>query len=278
MKKPSWLNKKIDFEKCIKVKRILRKFNLHTICEEAMCPNISECFFKKAVSFLLLGNVCSYNCKFCAVKKGKPLSPDTQEPKNIARVVKLLGIKGVVLTSVCRPDLEDEGLSQFLKTIKEIRKLTPQVLIEVLIPNFSQKSLIDNLIKEHPQIIAHNLETVERLHPSVKKGTSYKDSLKLLKLIKEKDKTIFTKSGLLLGIGEKPKEVIKTLIDLRKVNCDFLSLGQCLRPSPEKMEVKEYLPLEKFNFYREKALELGFKHVESSPYVRSSYKVLSYFS
>ncbi len=185
----------------------------------------------------------------------------------------------MILTSPCREDLKDKGVGQFLKTMKEIRKVNSEIIIELLIPDFSlDRRLINELVKLKPQIIGHNLETVERLYPLIKSGNSYYRALELLKLIKKEDKKIFTKSALILGMGERKEEIFRTFLDLRRVDCDFLSIGQYLQSSPKNIKVKEYVPLEKFKEYKEVAESLGFRHVESSPYTRSSYKAWSYFN
>lgn len=277
MRKPSWLNKKVDFRKCIKVKTLLRSLNLHTVCEEAKCPNISECFSRKTATFLILGNICTRSCRFCGITKGNPFPPLPDEPERISEAVKKLGLNYVVITSVTRDDLEDKGVLQFVSCIREIRKVNTGVKIEVLIPDFGgDLSLLELLVKSFPFVVNHNLETVKRLYPLLRKEADYFRSLRVLGQIKKINPAIFTKSGIMLGLGETDKEVLSLFKDLRNVNCDFLTIGQYLQPSLNHFPVKEYILPERFDYYRDTALSMGFRIVVSSPYTRSSYKAGDY--
>ena len=277
MKKPVWLHKKIDLKACYALNVLLKNLKLHTICQEANCPNISECFSKKIATFLILGNICTRNCRFCAVKKGKPGVVDIEEPERIAEAVFRLNLKHVVITSVTRDDLSDGGAEHFAKTIYSIRKKMKKIVIEVLIPDFKgEKEAIKKVIEAKPDIIGHNIETVPRLYPIVRKGANFLRSLEVLKTVKALSNGIYTKSGLMLGLGEREEEILKVFKDLRKVNCDFLSIGQYLSPSRKAYPVKEYVHPDRFDYYKERALALGFLYVASGPYVRSSYLAEEY--
>jgi len=277
MRRPPWLNKKINLKVCHNLKMLLRDLNLHTICEEASCPNISECFSKGTVTFLILGNICTRNCRFCGVKKGKPSPVDKEEPERVAEGVRRLNIRHVVITSVTRDDLPDGGAEQFAQTIISIKKRIEKITIEVLIPDFKgNKESIKKVVEANPDIIGHNVETVPRLYPDVRQAADYSRSLNVLKTVKELSNSIYTKSGLMLGLGEKEEEVIEVFKSLRGVDCDFLSLGQYLSPNLKAYPVKEYIHPDKFNDYRKRALSLGFLYVASGPYVRSSYLAEEY--
>jgi len=271
---PHWLKKDIPKVNLIKQRSsLLRKYNLHSVCVSAHCPNTGECFSKNALTFMILGNICTRNCRFCAVEKGEPLALDIKEPENIACTVKDLNLDYVVITSVTRDDLSDSGALQFARTIRKIRENNPDAKIEVLIPDFKgNEESLKILAEANPNVIGHNLETVSRLYEKARPTADYDRSLKLLKTIKELDSFIFTKSAILLGMGENKEEVIQTMKDLRKVNCDILTVGQYLSPSENHLEVKEYISPEKFAEYKDIGLSLGFKAVSSGPFVRSSYK------
>ncbi len=279
LKKPSWLSKKIDLGRLSFMKSLLRELNLNTVCESAACPNIGECFAKDEAAFMILGRVCSRNCKFCNVTPGVPEAADYDEPNRIAITVKKLNLKHVVITAVTRDDLSDGGAEMFADTVKKIKDENAGTSIEVLIPDFKlNEEAIKQVVKSKPDIIAHNIETVPKLYSDVRPKADYKRSLSVLEIIKKIDSTVFTKSGLMLGLGEKDDEVIDVFRDLRVIDCDFLSLGQYLSPSMKHYPVKEYIRPEKFKEYKEKALKCGFLHVESAPYVRSSYKAGEYLS
>ncbi|MCX5665720.1 MAG: lipoyl synthase [Candidatus Omnitrophica bacterium] len=275
--KPSWLNKKIQLGSCSEMKSLLRDMNLETVCEVASCPNIGECFSRSHATFLILGKQCTRSCSFCNVVKGRPLPPDAEEPARVAMAVKKLALKHVVITSVTRDDLMDGGAGIFADTVRHIRKSTSQVTIELLIPDF--KLSLDSLravALSGPDIIAHNVETVPSLYRSVRQGSDYRRSLDVLTAIKKISQGLKTKSGIMLGLGEKEAEVITVMADLRAARCDFLSIGQYLAPSKLHYPVKEYVAPEQFAYYKEKGLSMGFSHIESGPYVRSSYMASEY--
>ena len=246
---------------------------MHTVCEEAKCPNLWECFGQRTATFLILGNVCTRACRFCAVTKGTPYSVDTDEPQRVALAVKKLGLKYVVITSVTRDDLPDGGARIYAETIKLIREYNLNCLVEVLIPDFggSVESL-KIVIAEKPDTLNHNLETVPRLYSLVRPNAIYKRSLELLKGAKDLSPNIITKSGLMLGLGENWNEVIETMLDLRRANCDILTLGQYLSPQRDYLPIKRYYHPEEFNQLRIEGKRMGFKHIESGPLVRSSYR------
>jgi lipoyl synthase len=259
MNKPLWLNKKLEFSTQVEMKRLLRGLNLHTVCEEASCPNISECFSKKIATFLILGDTCTRNCSFCGIRKGKPLPVDKEEPDRVAKAVKKLALKYVVITSVTRDDLKNGGADIFYNTVLAIKKILPGIKIETLIPDFNMNfKAIEHFLSCGPDIISHNVETVPRLYPSVRSMSDYNNCLRLLAFIK-KFSGAKTKSGLMLGLGEKKEEVLKVLEDLRKENCDFLSIGQYLPPDKKHYPVKEYIKPEMFDFYKKQAISMGFK-------------------
>ena len=277
LRKPSWLNKKIVFSDVVRVKNILRDLNIHTVCEEASCPNISECFSHNIATFFILGSVCTRTCSFCNVNKGKPTELDLDKGLKIAKAVEKLGLRHVVVTSPTRDDLKDGGASIYVSTIELIRKLNKNTSIEVLIPDlYRKKGALELLVKSKPEIIAHNLETVKRLQGPVRNGATYDISLKTLKKVKELDPNIKTKSALMLGLGEKKEEVYELFADLLDISCEYISIGQYLAPSKAHISVKEYVSIEDFNAYKQKAIEMGFAFVKSSPYTRSSYMAHEY--
>ncbi len=271
---PGWLKKSIPKSRNIKeIRNILGRDSIHTVCEGALCPNIGECFSNKTVTFMILGDSCTRNCRFCAVKKEKVSLPDPDEPLNVALSAKKLGLKYVVVTSVTRDDLPDGGAKQFADTIYSINSAIPGAKVEVLIPDLKgDMSSLKIIIDAKPNIINHNLETVKRLYSSIRPQAIYERSLKLLKNTKIIDNTLYTKSGIMVGLGEKKDEVIDLMRDLRTIDCDILTIGQYLQPSKDQIEVSEFVPPEIFSEYEEIGLELGFKKVFSGPFVRSSYK------
>ncbi|MFH1398367.1 MAG: lipoyl synthase [Candidatus Omnitrophota bacterium] len=278
LKKPHWLNKKISKGSSGPVQDILGEFSVNTVCREAMCPNINECFSRNAATFLILGDICTRDCRFCAVKKGIPGLVDKSEPERIAQAVKKIGLRYVVVTSVTRDDLADGGADIFAKTISAIRRENPIINIEALIPDFKgEAENLEKIIQAKPQVISHNLETVPNFYKEIRQGADYVRSLKVLDTIK-KFLGIHTKSGLMLGLGETGQEVLEVLRDLRGIGCDFLSLGQYLAPSLKHYPVKEYIAPGKFRYYKEEALKLGFLYVASNPYVRSSYMAEEYLT
>jgi len=270
---PDWLKVKIGGgENYVKMKSLLRNAKLHTICEEAKCPNIAECFGSGTAVFLILGDICTRNCRYCYVKHGEPSSLNPKEPKDVAESVKKLGLKYVVITSVTRDDLEDGGANVFYETIKEIKKINKYCKIEVLIPDFKGNiESLKKIINAKPDVINHNIEVVEDLFADIRPQGNYEISLNILNDIKKLDMYIKTKSGFMIGLGETKDQILKTMKDLRKANVDFLTIGQYLQPSKNHVEIEKYYnPLE-FDQFKKIALDLGFKHVESGPLVRSSY-------
>ena len=278
--KPNWLKIKLEKNNNFQdIEEALKEENLVTVCEEAHCPNISECWNSGTATFMILGDTCTRACKFCAVKTAFPAKPvDKEEPRKLANLLKKWNLSYIVITSVDRDDLIDQGSNHFANCIKEIKKEN-NITIEVLIPDFrGREDLINNIIKSKPNVISHNIETVERLQKSVRDPrANYEQSLKVLKYVKDTDNKIFTKSSIMLGLGETEVEVIQTMKDLRGINVDFLTLGQYLRPSLKNIEVKEYVSPDKFNFYKKIGEELGFLYVASGPFVRSSYKAGEFF-
>ena len=266
-------DKKGGEEEVNKTRNLLSRLDLHTVCEGARCPNLWECFAESIVTFMILGNTCTRNCRFCIVAKGSPLPVDEKEPQRLAWAVKELGLKHVVITSVTRDDLSDGGASQFFQTIIEVRSINPDVVIEVLIPDFSgNRGAIEQILEARPDIIGHNLETVPSLYGEVRPKASYEKSLGLLKLVKILQPDIYTKSGLMLGLGEDEQEIFSVMEGLREVDCDILTMGQYLQPSSSHLEVRRFIPPSKFEEYKEIAEKMGFLFVASGPFVRSSYK------
>ena len=278
---PDWLRRPLGKAKEIStVQRIIKQRQIHTICEEARCPNRGECYAQKTATFLLMGPVCTRSCAFCQVDKGHaPMPLDPQEPQKIAEAVQLLGLKYVVLTSVARDDLTDGGASWFAKVIAHTRCLNPQTQIEVLTSDFwggkesseLWRSRIATVVEEKPVCYNHNIETVQRLQGRVRRGAKYDRSLQVLQIVKELDPQIATKSGLMLGHGETQVEIIEAMADLRSIECDRLTLGQYMRPSLAHLPVEKYWTPEEFTQLGEIARSMGFKHVRSAPLVRSSY-------
>lgn len=266
-------DKKGGEKQVYKVRNLLRRLDLNTVCEGARCPNLWECFTESTATFMILGNTCTRNCRFCIVAKGSPLPVDEKEPKRLARAVKKLGLKHVVITSVTRDDLADGGASQFFQTIVEVRSINPDVVIELLIPDFEgRKRAIKQVLEARPDIIGHNLETVPSLYGKVRPKASYERSLELLKLVKILQPDIYTKSGLMLGLGENEQEIFSVMEDLREIDCDILTMGQYLQPSRFHLEVRRFIPPGEFEKYRRVAEKMGFLFVASGPFVRSSYK------
>jgi lipoic acid synthetase len=270
------VKKKIKLNDLDKVKSLLSGLNLHTICTEALCPNISECFSKRYATFLILGNICTRGCQFCNVIKGKPKAVDLGEPLRIKEAAKRLKLKHVVITSPTRDDLADGGAGIFYQTIIELKKIPCLESLEVLIPDFKgDTGSIKRVAEGYPDIIGHNLETVSRLY-QVRKGADYQRSLNLLKKVKEINLEIKTKSALMVGLGEEKEEVVKAIKDLREAGCDFLALGQYLAPRKSSYPVKRIVKDQEFSYYKQKAYSLGFQHVEAGTYVRSSYHAERY--
>ncbi len=270
---PDWLKVRIGGgENYTKMISLLRNAKLHTICQEAKCPNIAECFGSGTAVFLILGDICTRNCRYCNVKHGKPSPINPAEPKDVAESVKQLGLKYVVITSVTRDDLEDGGAHVFFKTVKAIKNINIGCKVEVLIPDFKGEiESIRTIINAKPDVFNHNIEVVKELFPEIRPEGNYFRSIKVLKNIKEINSQTKTKSGFMVGLGENKNQIIATMKDLRNVNVDFLTIGQYLQPSKNHAEIKKYYTPDEFNKFNEIGLQLGFKHVESGPLVRSSY-------
>ena len=270
-KKPSWLKVKLPIgESYKKVRNLVSEHKLHTICESGNCPNMGECWGAGTATFMILGNVCTRSCDFCAVSTGKPEEVDVFEPARVANSVKLMNVKHAVITSVDRDDLQDGGADMWVKTVSAIRRKSPDTTLETLIPDFAGKwENLQRIIEVAPEIVSHNIETVRRLTKKIRIQAKYNRSLELLLRLKKGG--MKTKSGLMLGLGETEEEVIETMQDLRSVEVDILTLGQYLQPTPKHAEVKDFITPEKFDEYQKLGLKMGFRFVESGPLVRSSY-------
>ncbi|ABK99846.1 lipoyl synthase [Pelobacter propionicus] len=275
-RKPEWLQKRINPGGQIPMLRLLEELNLNTVCRQALCPNISECFARNQATFLILGKNCTRHCSFCNVDSCEPEEVDQEEPQRVAQAVARLGLSHVVITSPTRDDLDDGGASLFAQTVRAIRAVTPSTRIELLIPDFlGDIPSLDRVIASAPDILAHNLETVPRLY-HIRAGADYNRSLELLRHCGETAPAIRLKSGIMLGLGEKEQEILELFRDLREVGCVYLSIGQYLAPSKRHHPVREYIHPDRFEYLREQALQMGFVHLESGPYVRSSYHAGSY--
>ena len=270
-KKPEWLKISIGAnERYAQTKKIVESHKLHTICSSGRCPNLGECWGKGTATFMIGGNICTRSCKFCNTQTGRPLPLDKEEPRHVAESIQLMKLSHAVITSVDRDDLDDFGASHWAQTIKEIRNLTPETTIEVLIPDFQgRKELIELVINAHPDIISHNMETVRRISPNVRSVANYDTSLEVIRQISESD--ITTKSGIMVGLGETANEIEELMDDLRNVGCNILTIGQYLQPSHRHYPVAEYVTPLQFAKYKTIGLEKGFNIVESAPLVRSSY-------
>ena len=270
---PIWLRQKAPPPSLLaEMKTLFDRLSLHTVCESAECPNQGQCFSQGTATFLILGDTCTRNCSFCAIRKGSPLPPDPTEPKNVAQAVNIMRLKHAVITSVTRDDLTDGGAWHFARTVAAIRQRTPQTSIEVLISDFQgSSSALKLVIDSAPEVINHNVETVPRLYHGIRPGADYQQSLKLLERVKESGPGIATKSGLMLGLGERYDEVVSVMEDLRQVKCNFLTLGQYLQPSTNHYPVCRYVTPEEFEEYKSIAVGMGFTGVASAPLVRSSF-------
>ncbi|WP_423055505.1 lipoyl synthase [Acetobacterium carbinolicum] len=274
-KLPVVLRRSYDMESISKMNKILTDLSLNTVCNEAACPNMGECYKKKTATFMIMGNICTRNCRYCAVFTGKPSPLDLAEPENVAAAVKEIGLKHIVITSVTRDDLEDGGALHFAKTISAVKRVMPDSTIEVLIPDLQGNMRdIEKIILAEPDVINHNLETVPSLYHSVRPSAQYFRSLILLKHIKDEAPNIISKTGIMVGLGETEKEVYKVMDHLVEINCDILTIGQYLRPSKKHIGVKEYITQKKFDAYREIGESKGIKFVASSSLVRSSYNAI----
>jgi lipoic acid synthetase len=274
LRKPEWIRVKISAsDEITRIKHLLREHQLHTVCEEAACPNLAECFQHGTATFMIMGDLCTRRCPFCDVAHGKPLALDKDEPQNLADAIKILALKYVVITSVDRDDLRDGGAGHFAECIREIRQQTPATKIEILVPDFRGRmdKAIELLAAQPCDVFNHNLETVPRLYKQARPGADYLGSLDLLRRYKNAQPQTPTKSGLMLGIGEQPEEVHQVMKDLLEHGCSMLTLGQYLQPSKAHLPVKSYVTPEQFDEYGALAKTLGFKQVASAPMVRSSY-------
>ena len=272
-KKPNWIRVKAPTSSLFeKTKKIVKKNHLITVCEEAACPNISECWQKKHATFMILGDTCTRACAFCNVKTGKPNSIDKFEPYKISNTVKDLDLEHVVITSVDRDDLDDGGAQHYVNVIKSLRELCPKTTIEILTPDFYKKNKAQDILSEGlPDVFNHNLETVPRLYPTIRPGSRYFISLKLLNDIKKNFPFIFTKSGLMVGLGESKEEIYQVMDDLRSADVDFLTIGQYLQPTEKHAKLEKFVTPEEFETYKKMAYAKGFLMVASSPLTRSSY-------
>jgi len=272
-RKPDWLKRRLPTGEAFnQVRELIEAGRLHTVCQEAKCPNIWECYSHRTATFLIMGERCTRNCRFCSVSPGLPSPLDPGEPGRVAAAVERMELKYVVITSVTRDDLPDGGAAHFAATIGEIRRRLPETQIEVLIPDFQgDAAALATVLRARPNVLNHNIETVPRLYPTVRPQADYRRSLDLLKRSRALAPLIPTKSGLMLGLGERPEELRQTLLDLREAGCRILTLGQYLQPSPEHLPVEAYVPPDDFEKWRKAALEMGFSEVASAPFVRSSY-------
>jgi len=278
-RKPDWIRVKAPMSpEYHQTRKLMRNQKLTTVCEEASCPNIGECWKRKHASFMILGEICTRACAFCNVITGNPNKLDLQEPERVASTVKELGLNHVVITSVDRDDLEDGGASQFVKVIKETRRLAPNTTIEILTPDFKGKEgAIESIVEAKPDVFNHNLETVPRLYPHIRPGARYFNSLELLNRVKKLDPSIFTKSGLMVGLGEEKIEITQVMDDLRSANVDFLTMGQYLQPTVKHAAVEKFVTPEEFKSYERIARGKGFLMVSATPLTRSSYHADSDF-
>jgi lipoic acid synthetase len=273
VRRPHWLKVQATWgEDYRRIKSLLARANLHTVCQEANCPNMCHCFERGTATFMILGDVCTRGCGFCNVKGGAPLAVDEDEPRRVAEAVRELSLQYAVITSVTRDDLEDGGASVFARTIDQIRRLSPNCKVEVLIPDFGGSfGSLKMVLEAKPDVLNHNMETVERLYPKVRKGANYKRSLKLLQNVKKIDKSMVTKSGMMLGLGESRDEIVSLMRDLRNVDCNLLTIGQYLSPSNDHLPIMKFYHPDEFADLKIMGEEMGFAHVESGPLVRSSY-------
>jgi lipoyl synthase len=268
---PAWMKMKMPKgERYSNLKNLVTRNGLHTICTSGNCPNIGECWNRGTATFMILGNICTRSCKFCGVPTGKPLPPEESEPVKVAEAIRTMGLNHVVITSVDRDDLPDLGAGIWVKTIKEVKRINPEIKMEVLIPDFrGKRELVQQVAVAGPDVISHNLETVERLTPSVRSAARYRRSLDVIRFIAASGK--IAKSGIMLGLGETEDEILQTMDDLLDAGCKVMTIGQYLAPTKEHLPVAEYFPPAFFEQLKEAGLEKGFRFVESSPLVRSSY-------
>ena len=271
--KPFWLKQRLPARAiCEEVSTLINNAKVHTVCQEAQCPNIWECFSRKTATFMIMGDHCTRNCRFCAVAHGPNRLLDPEEPLRIAGMVQTLNLDYVVITSVTRDDLPDGGASFFVRTVKEIRRKVPHVLVELLIPDFQgNKDALRSITEVRPDVLNHNIETVPRLYTIVRPEAIYRRSINLLRQVVTFDSNIITKSGLMFGLGEQPEEILNTLKDLLDARCQLVTMGQYLQPTKAHLPVERYIPPKEFDTWRKIALEMGFAEVAGGPFVRSSY-------
>lgn len=276
---PEYLKRGIvDTDTTRNVRTILKSKCLNTVCEAARCPNKNECYTKNTATFLIMGMVCTRNCRFCNIVGGVPINLDTEEPQHVAEAVKDLNLKYVVITSVTRDDIEDGGASHFSNVINEIRKVSPAVRIEVLTPDFEgNKNSIDTVIKASPNVFNHNIETVPELYKKARPMAKYERSIEFLKYVKEKEPKMLTKTGLMVGLGETKEQLVRVFEDLKEINCDIVTIGQYIQPSKKHLEVVRYYEPSEYDELTSIAKEIGIKHTFFSPLTRSSYKALEVF-
>ena len=279
VKKPDWLRRPLPSGAAIEtVRGLLKKGGLHTVCQEARCPNLWECYARHTATFLILGDRCTRNCAFCAVQSGPPLPPDPEEPLHVADAAKEMGLKYVVVTSVTRDDLPDGGAGLFAQTIVRIKQAIPQALVEVLIPDFQgDEKALETVVKAGPAVLNHNVETVARLYPKARPQAKYQRSLELISRVKAMNPDLPAKSGLMLGLGETREEIRQTLADLLRAGCQILTIGQYLQPSAHHLPVERFVPPKEFDLWKQTALEMGFSEAASGPFVRSSYRAQDLF-
>jgi len=277
---PSWFKKRIPDPGIItEMKDLIGDLHLHTICESAICPNQGDCYSKRTATFLILGNVCTRNCTFCAVAKGVPLPLDEDEPDHLAQAAASMGLKHVVITSVTRDDLPDGGAAHFAKTVALLKETGGELTVEVLIPDFQGSfEALKAVVGARPDVLNHNVETVPRLYPEVRAKADFERSLELLRRAKKLDSRIITKSGIMVGLGESEEELFRTMEALRSAGCDLLTIGQYLQPSPHHHPVVRYIPPEEFDRYASMGRDLGFIDVASAPLVRSSFMAAELFA
>ena len=274
LRKPAWIRARSPFHPNVKkLKSVLREQQLHTVCEEAACPNLGECFGKGTATFMIMGDICTRRCPFCDVGHGRPAPLDTDEPGKLADTIRAMELSYVVITSVDRDDLRDGGAEHFVRCITEVREKNPQIEIEILVPDFRGRMEVAlEIINNHPpDVFNHNLETIPRLYKQCRPGSDYTWSLDLLRQFKQRNKQVLTKSGLMLGLGEKNEEVVEVMRDMRAHDVEMLTLGQYLQPSKHHLPVERYVTPEEFDELYRIGMELGFRHVASGPMVRSSY-------
>ena len=271
--KPEWLKVNFNKEAVDEVSALMASLKLNTVCKAANCPNLGECYKKHTATFMILGSQCTRNCRFCNVVHGRPEPVDPEEPVNLAKAAQKLGLKHVVITCVTRDDLPDGGASHFAACVRELRKICPRTTVEVLISDMKgDKKALDTVIEAAPDVINHNVETVKELYAKVRPEADYERSLAVLRYIKEKAPLLYTKTGIMVGLGETDEQIFSLMDDVLAAGCDILTIGQYLRPSPAHVEMTEYVTPEKFAYYKQIAEEKGFSYVASSPLVRSSYR------